>query len=103
MGTAEALGGFFQNQPCDAFRIREHIIVPHTQNAPAFRFEKCRSAVVIALPFKMLAAVELDSEPRFAACQIDNIISDDELPREGRSITRKKPPNDPLRRCRLIP
>ena len=73
MGTAEALGGCFEYQPGDAFRISECVVVPNPHDSPTFRFEKLGPTVVIVLLLKMLATVEFDRQLCFAACEIDYV------------------------------
>lgn len=73
MGTAEALGGGFEDQHGDAIRIGGDIVIPDAQDPPTLRFEKRCAAIVIGQLIKMLAAVEFDRELRLAAREIDNI------------------------------
>lgn len=103
MGTAEALGGFFEEQRSYAFRILERIRIPNPQYAPTFSFEKQCPPIIIGLLVEMLAAIEFDRQPCFAAGEIDNIRPDDQLPSEGRPIIGKNPPNRSLSRRCLIP
>lgn len=88
MGTAEALGGFFQYEPRNAFRVGEDVVVPNADDAPAFGFQKCGSAIVISLLFDMLATVEFNSELRFAAREIENVRAHDKLSGETRPMAR---------------
>ncbi len=89
MGAAEALGGAVQHKLGGANWIGYDIRVPEAQNPPADAFKIFGAGTVIALLIEVLAAVEFDSEFGFAAGDVDNIMANNKLPREGRPITRQ--------------
>ena len=93
MGAAEALGGLRQNAQNGAVGIVEHLRVPKPEDAPSFALQEHRPASVSLYLLGVLAAVELDAEPRLAARQIDDERRHDELPCERRSIARDATPH----------
>ncbi len=99
MGSAEALGGFFYYAFRNAFRIQCNLIVPETDDAPAFGFQKRRSCAVIRYLLKMLAAIELDRQFRLPTGEIDNVTTNYQLPGKGRSIARQGLPEFAFGRC----
>lgn len=97
MGPAEALGGLQENEFRDPVRILRHFAVPESNDAPAISFQKGSPLGVIALRLQMLRPVELHGELGLAAGQINDEGADDELPREGRAVTREPMPDTTLR------
>ena len=102
MGAAEALGGFRQNMQDGTVEIAEHLRVPQPDDSPSFSIQECCPASVSHYLFGMLAAVELDAEPRLATCQIDDEGRHDELPGEGWAVVRDALPYRQLSRRRIV-
>lgn len=76
MGSAEALGGLFQNRLHYAVQIFKDFAVPESQHGPAFLFQKFGAGCVIGGSIAVLRTIEFDGQSRRAACKIDDIRSD---------------------------
>lgn len=103
MGAAEALGGRGKDRLRGALRIGQHRVVPETQHAPSVGFERSRSFPVIGNRVEMLAAVQLDDQPRVTTGKIGDIRTDHQLPREARPIGCENAPQGTFRFGRAIP
>lgn len=88
MGAAEALGGVRQHKFRRALGIAHNFGVPKPNYAPAEIFQIGGTACIIALLIQMLASVEFDRQLGFAAGQIEDVVSNHQLPGKGWSIAR---------------
>ena len=61
--------------------ISEDVVVPETENAPASSAQIAVSLVMIAR-LRMLAAIDLDDQPRFNADEVDDVGRNGELAAE---------------------
>lgn len=100
MGIAEALGDLRQQIFGSALRIGEHITVPEADHPPSPRLEKYSALRIVSGLLQMPRTINLDSELRLPASEIDNIGRQDELAGEFRPIARKKRPENMLRCAR---
>ena len=94
MGAAEALGGAGEDVFGRAFGVVAHIAIPQAQDLPALLFQPGRAGGIVTRLLLMLAAVELDREPRLAAGEIDDVGADHELAGETRAVPREQLPKD---------
>ena len=84
----EAFGQGVEDGFGDALRVFGHFVVPEGDHAPASAFESA-GAILVGDGIDMLAAVELNDQPRLAAGEIGDVGADDELAGEAGAIGRK--------------
>ena len=101
MGAAEALGGSIHDRLEYTLRVAIQLVVPDTQDCPAFAPEEF-VATPVGLGLGMLAAVQLDDQLGLPACEIGIIRSDRQLTREFRTQTRQYPPKFALVLGRIV-
>ena len=99
-GLRSVSGGFQFFEDCseDAIGILQHVVVPEADYAVAVGFDD-RGAVVIGGTVGVLAAIELDRDPRRTVGEIDNEIADRQLARGFKAIQLTRPqvrPQSPL-------
>jgi hypothetical protein len=84
-----------------AIDVRQHFVVPETDHAISFRFEKSGSLRVRGHLLHVLPAINLDDELCLVTCEIDNVTTDTDLPPEVRirqsQTMPQMPPQLPLR------
>ena len=99
MGSAaKALGTAAKNMLRGCIRISLNLIVPKPQHHPTLLFKKLGSSAVVAhRRFGVLAPVQLDHEPRCAACKINDVRSDRQLACEPGPKMAQAQPKPPLR------
>jgi len=69
----------------DAFRIRNNLIRPKSDDAPTFKFHRCR-ATGIAVDLKgVMIAIDLDHEPLRYAGKVGDVRTDRMLPAKFRA------------------
>lgn len=86
MGAAEALGGAIKDELRGSIRIAQDIAVPKTHDVPTVSPQICRAPFVGGRLTRVMAAVELDRQPRAPAGEIDDERHDDQLPGEGWTV-----------------
>ena len=87
----------------DTIDIVDHVTVPEPHHDPPTGFEIfCASLILVDLR-RMMATVQLDREPRGTASDIDDDISDHQLPGKARSIGAKCVPKQALGWGRAAP
>jgi hypothetical protein len=96
-GAVKALGTALKDKLGSAIRILLNVIIPQTQDSPAFVLEEIRTALIIGCRIDMLAAVQLDRQLRLSAGEIDDIRFDHQLAREAWPIMSQAKPQQPLR------
>ena len=77
MGSAEALGGFFQDHLSDAVQIFEHVPIPESEHSPPFFPQIGGALLVISCRIQMLATVELQVGDSITACTTFSIAPND--------------------------
>ena len=102
MGWPETGSDFEEDGLGDTVGIVLHLVVPEAEDFPAQTFEKAGSRLVSLDPFEMLAAVELDSQPRLAAGKIEDKIADPELAGETWAVAREPRPEQAFLRRRFV-
>jgi hypothetical protein len=70
-----AFPGAKQYHICHAIAVLQHIIVPEPDHTKAKLFEIC-VPVTVGETVRMLAAIDLDDQPRIKANEIDDIRAD---------------------------
>lgn len=93
MGTFDARCHFGENGLGDALRIVSDVAVPEPNHSPAELLQKRGPGLILVGGCEMLAAVELDRKLRFAAGEVEDVISDNQLPREARPMVPDKVPD----------
>ena len=96
-----------QNARRNPVTIFYNLVVPKSQDAPAFFFKEGIAPIVIA-GLGMLPAIGFDDEPGFGTCKIDDIWGDHELSSEtpAQLLVAQQVPKRPLgigRICYAIP
>ncbi len=68
-----------------AIDIRQHVIIPETQDPITFGFEKIRACPIGKL-FSVLTAVDLDNQLALMIGKVGNVTADLNLPTEMRAV-----------------
>src|SRR5205823_3698454 len=85
----------------NAVRVRQNVVVPKPQYAPAFLFE-VGSTPAVGLAIRMLAAISLDDQTMLGASEIDDESADRILPAEPiplQTAVAQRRPEPPLGVC----
>ena len=102
MGAAEALGGSTHNRLKPTLGVLIELMVPDAQNRPTFLLEE-GVAPRVSRTFRVLAAIELDDQPRLPARKVRKIWTDRQLSRKLRPQAREHAPKLPLLLRRTVP
>lgn len=101
MGRPEDFRHVSQNGFGHTLRIFGNLSIPEANDSPAQPFEKCRALSVVRR-IDMLAPVELDGQFRRSAGQLENVVSDDQLPGKARTAAGNQVPDCALSvRCAI--
>ncbi len=93
MGSAvKALIAASEDKLGCSIRIGLDVIVPEPNDDPTLFLEERGPSRVISHSVRMLAAIKLNSQLRFTACQIHNERSNHQLTRETRTIVPQSQP-----------
>jgi hypothetical protein len=67
--------------------VLPELIIPESYNLPAFLIQPNRSLNIIFIPFFMLTTIQFNGKPRFAASEIQNVMTNRVL--TPKLVTRK--------------
>jgi hypothetical protein len=100
VGAAEALGGLQQDGLGYAFGVFTDLAVPEADYGPAFDSEVAGTSLVSG-GLDVLAAVDLDHQPRLAVGEVGDVRADGELAGEFGPIAGEQAPEGAFLGCGL--